>query len=405
MPQFEILVNLWENRACMEQTKEKVLILITKGNFGGAQRYVFDLSTHLPRTKYEVIVASGEGATLSQMLKEKNIRSVDIESLGREIEANKDWSAFKEIRKLIINESPHIVHFNSSKMGFLGALAVLSLRIENEFIHGKDRRIPKTIFTAHGWAHHETKRNFFARALFYILHYATMLLTDRTIIVAHNLLRDYRFAPFIKNKIHTVYNGIAPFRADAREHARQEILKENQNKFLIFSLSELDHNKGIDVALDAVGLLPQRVRENLFYAVAGSGEEKERLEKKIDDLNLRSSIALLGFVENGKRLLSAADLFLVPSRKEAYPFALLEAGVTGLPIISTSVGGIPEIIKDMQNGILVHKENARELAEAILYLYENKSKRKEFGHEIKRTVTTFFSQEKMLEETVRVYEN
>lgn len=405
MPQFEILVNLWENRACMETIKEKVLILITKGNFGGAQRYVYDLSTHLPRSKYEVVVASGEGNTLSDKLREQNIRSIDIESLGREIEANKDWAAFKEIRKLIVDESPSIVHFNSSKIGFLGALTVLTLRIENEFIHGKDRRIPKTIFTAHGWAHHESKRTLLARTLFYILHYATILLTDRTIVVAQNLLRDYRFAPFIKNKMHIVYNGIAPFRADAREHARQEILKENQDKFLMFSLSELDHNKGIDVALSALTLLPQSVREDLYYAVAGSGEEKERLEKMIDDLNLRSSVALLGFVDNGKRLLGGADLFLLPSRKEAYPFALLEAGVTGLPIIATSVGGIPEIMKDMQNGILVHKENPRELAEAILYLYENKSKRKEFGHEIKRAVTIFFSQEKMLEETMRVYES
>jgi glycosyltransferase involved in cell wall biosynthesis len=77
--------------------------------------------------------------------------------------------------------------------------------------------------------------------------------------------------------------------------------------------------------------------------------------------------------------------------------------MAGLPVISTSVGGVPEVIHDMQNGVLVHPQNPKEMAEAILYLLDHKENRKEFGHEIKKTISNFFSLEKMLEETVKLY--
>ena len=94
----------------------------------------------------------------------------------------------------------------------------------------------------------------------------------------------------------------------------------------------------------------------------------------------------------------------MPSRTEAFPYAILEAGMAGLAIIATSVGGIPEVIKDMQNGILVHPCNPKEIAEAILYLLNHPDKQKEFGSEIKKLFQTFFSLEKMISETNHLYQ-
>jgi glycosyltransferase involved in cell wall biosynthesis len=143
----------------------------------------------------------------------------------------------------------------------------------------------------------------------------------------------------------------------------------------------------------------------LVYYIAGSGEEKDKLQKMALGLGIANIVVFLGFIENAKKLLSGADIFLFPSRNENLPYAVLEAGTTGLPIIATSVGGIPEIIKDMQNGILVHPKNPKEIAEGILYMLSHKEKQKEFSEEIKKTVSTFFSFEKMLSETISVYSN
>jgi glycosyltransferase involved in cell wall biosynthesis len=105
-----------------------------------------------------------------------------------------------------------------------------------------------------------------------------------------------------------------------------------------------------------------------------------------------------------KKLLSGSDIFLLPSRTEAFPYVILEAGMAGLPIIATNVGGIPEVIHDMQNGILVHPRNSKEIAEAILYLLDHPKKQKEFGAEIHKTISNFFSLEKMLKETITLYQ-
>jgi len=134
------------------------------------------------------------------------------------------------------------------------------------------------------------------------------------------------------------------------------------------------------------------------------GEEKENLEKLVKELNLKKQIKFLGFLDNAKNILSGADIFLFPSRTENLPFAILEAGLAGLPTIATSVGGVPEIIKDMQNGILVPPQNPKEISEAIVYLLENPEKQKEFGEEIKKTIVSFFSLEKMLSEMIKLYQ-
>jgi glycosyltransferase involved in cell wall biosynthesis len=157
------------------------------------------------------------------------------------------------------------------------------------------------------------------------------------------------------------------------------------------------------VALRGFALLPEKIKEKIIYYVAGSGEEKDKLEKLTTNLGLNKFVRFLGFVENAKSILPGADIVLVPSRTENLPFVVLEAGLCGLPIIATSVGGIPEIIKDMQNGILVHPINPKEIAEAIIYMINHKDRSKEFGEAIKSTVTAFFSFEKMLEETIDIY--
>ena len=138
--------------------------------------------------------------------------------------------------------------------------------------------------------------------------------------------------------------------------------------------------------------------------MAGDGEEKENLNKLVFELGIENIVRFLGFVPDAKKLLSGADIFLLPSRTEAFPYSILEAGMAGLPVIATSVGGVSEMIHDMQNGILVHPQNPKEMAEAILYILDHEENRKEFGHEIKKTITNFFSLEKMLSETIKIYQ-
>lgn len=384
--------------------KKKVMFFITKGNFGGAQRYVYDLATNLPKDRFEAVVACGtrEGSSLVEKLSEKNIRTISLESSEREINFIKDFKTVRDLVHTIKAERPHVIHMNSSKIGFLGSLAVLYLRILNLFrISNLEFR---ALFTSHGWAFNERNRSALSKFIFYLAHYLTVFICDKTIAVSEKTKKDICFLPFIGKKILVIYNGVSSFKTLTKKEAA-EILRKEKTDTLIYTIAELHDNKGVDVALKGISSLPIDIKNRVVYYIAGDGEEKERLQILATSLGLGNQVHFLGFVPEAKKLLSGADIFLFPSRTENLPFAILEAGLAGLPIVSTSVGGIPEIIKDMQNGVLVHSRNPKEIAEGIIYLLDHKDKQKEFGAEIKKTITNFFGLEKMLSETISVYSN
>lgn len=371
--------------------RKKVLFVITKGNFGGAQRYVYDLATSLPKTKYEAIVACGEGETLPNLLGEAGIRVIKLDSLQRDIKLSGDWQSFKKIYKILKQEKPDIIHLNSSKAGGLGALA------------GRLARIPKIIFTAHNWDFNAPRKDH-QKFVTYFLHWLTVMLTHKTIAVSYKTKRDISHLPFMNKKIVVIHNGIEAFEPTPREEARKFLTgEEHSQKLVIYSLSELHKNKGIDVAFRAIKLLPEQTRNNLLYCVAGTGEEKEVLEKLAEELEIQNNIKLLDFVENAKKYLLGADVFLLPSRNEAFPYVILEAGLLGMPIVTTNVGGVPEVVKDMHNGILVHKENPKEIAHAIEYILKHPERSTEFSKKIHSEVSRHFSKTKMLRETTALY--
>ncbi|MEK7642525.1 MAG: glycosyltransferase [Patescibacteria group bacterium] len=372
-----------------KNNKKKVLFLITKGNFGGAQRYVYDLATHLPQDQFEVAVAYGEGNLLKEKLEEANIRTIKIEDLIREVKFLDEFRVCKNLIEIIRKEKPNIINLNSSKIGAIGAVASIYVKLTS-----KNYNL-KTIFTSHGWGFYEKHRPMFMRVFFYLSHWITVLLCDQTIAVSQKTKDDLAWLPFMRNKITVVHNGIEKF---------DLLPKKESDKIVLFSIAELHKNKGLDTALKSIALLPKGIQEKITYSIAGSGEEKENLENLAKELGISKMINFLGFVDNAKQLLSGADIFLFPSRTENLPYAILEAGLAGLPIISTSVGGIPEIIKDMESGILVHKNNPKEIAEALLYVLDNKNKREKMGLKIKKVVTSNFSLKKMLRETMEVYD-
>lgn len=381
----------------MTKTKKKVLFCITKGNFGGAQKYVFDLAVNLPTNKFESVVVIGEGELLSKKLEQKDIRTIKIDELAREIDSKKDWRGLKKLIKIIREEKPDIIHFNSSKIGFLGSLAVLYIKFLN--LLGISKLKFKSIFTSHGWAFNEKHRSFFSKLTFYVAHYITVFVCNTTIAVSNKTRKNINFLPFINNKIKVIYNGI-----DTKDIVEEnKTIERTTDDIVLVSLSELHKNKGIDTAIKAISLLPQKILSQIKYFVTGDGEEKEILQRLVEDLNLRDKVIFLGFVENAKSLIPKADIFIMPSRTENLPFALLEAGVCGKPIVATSVGGIPEVIKDMDTGILIHPDRPRELCEAIVYLLENKEKREYMANKIKDEIKKNFSLEKMLKKTIEVY--
>lgn len=371
--------------------RKKVLLGITKGEpFGGAQEYVYSIATSLPQADFDVSVLIGAGDSLPDKLKAAGIRVLRLPDLTRDISLAREIRSFFDLIRILREERPHIFHTNSSKMGLLGAAA------------GRIARVPLIIFTAHGWAFNE-RRPIYERAIFFCLHWLTVFLSHRMIAVSAQTKKD--IATFgIADKITIIHNGIGPISFLTKTEAQHVLLEtcglQKKPGIMVGTISELHSNKGLDIAIEAM----RRTGDGTAFLIIGSGEEKESLEKKIRQYNLEHTVFLLGRIEHARTYLKAFDIFTLTSRTENLPFALLEAGLAGIPIIASKVGGIPDIIDNRQSGILVTPGNPGEVSRAIDYLVENPDQRKLFSSRLKAKISKEFSAQAMLEKTIEIYE-
>lgn len=376
--------------------KRKILYIITKGNFGGAQRYVYDLATTLPKDQFEVVVAHGDGETLGNKLREAGIRIIKLKSSQRNINPIKDILAFFEILKVIREEKPNIVHLNSSKVGLLGALACRILNL----LKPKTYHL-KTIFTGHGWAFTED-RNFLSKAFLAILHWKTLLMSHATIAVSQRTADQISHFPFVKKKIKTIHNGIESFSLLPQGEARKALAPQITEQTWIGTISELHKNKGLDFLIEAFAPLTEKY-VNVALVIVGAGEEEEKLKELVEKFGIANKVVFTGFMPEARKYLQAFDIMTLTSRTENLPYALLEAGFAERAVVSSWIGGIPEIVTNTESGVLTKVGNVEEITKALDDLIENVGLRIQYGKSLKETIMNKFTLSKMLSETIALY--
>lgn len=303
--------------------KRKVLFVITKASWGGAQRYVYDLATHLPSNEFEVgAIVGGEGL-LKKKLEDAHIHTFSISSMQRDISLFKELHSFFVLYRVFKKERPDVVHLNSSKAGALGSLAARMAGIKN------------VIFTAHGWPFTE-KRNIFWRLFAFLGSYITALLSHNIIVVSEYDLKIAGTMPLIQNKTVRIYNGIdLNFSLQSGDVVRQSFPK---GAHITGTIGELNNNKNHIALIEEA-----RNKPDMHIAIVGDGENRLFLKKKIQEYGLEKRVKLFGFML-ASTVLRGFDVFALPSLKEGLPYVLLEAKAAGLPIEASRVGGVPEIL-------------------------------------------------------------
>jgi len=380
----------------MHQTnlKSKIGYIITRSDWGGAQRYVFDLATSLPINQFDCFVITGGNGVLIKKLRGQNIKVYVLSSLERSVGLFKDLKSFWEIKKILQQEHPDTIHLNSSKIGGLGALAARICKIKN------------IIFTAHGWAFNED-RNILEKFVIKFIAWVSLILNTKIICVSKKVLFDAPRLFINKNKFHLIYLGIQTPEFLEKEKAQEFLifhLKDkmllSQDTFWMGTISELTKNKGIEFAIKAIAQLKNK---NLHFIIIGEGELKNRLKKITLDLEIQDQIHFCGAVDGASKYLKALDLFALTSITEALGYVLMEAGMAEIPIVASDVGGIPEIIEHYKTGILVAPKDSESIAQAIDKLLKDEQLRANLAKNLKEKVKTKFSFEKMIEETVSLY--
>lgn len=368
--------------------RQKLLLIITKSNFGGAQRYVYELATGLPKDRYEIIVALGGNGILKQKLEAAGIKIHEIKSLNRNVHLVNDLLVFKELLSLFHTEKPDIVHLNSSKIGGIGGVA------------GRLCGIKKIVFTGHAWAFNED-RNVFIRIIIGFFHWVTILLSTVTIIVSESTKKQIAILPGIKNKLRMIHNGIdtIPFISSAEAREKLQI---NPNNLVIGTISELHRNKGLDYLLSAFQKVIAR-HPTTQLVIIGEGEQRKNLETLIAKYQLENSVSLIGFIDDARIYLKAFDIFTLTSRTEALGYVLLEAGRAERGVVANAVGGIPEIITNKKSGLLVTPGSETELVAALETLITEPELRTEYARTLSTIVKNNFSLKQMIDKTQEVY--
>lgn len=214
----------------------------------------------------------------------------------------------------------------------------------------------------------------------------TLSSADWVTAVSDNLLSKARlYNPEIKFKSSVIPNSL--------EFPQREISPVSFKNQTILCLGRLIKDKGFDLAIEALKKV-MKYFPGLKLVISGDGPERKDLEKKSSQMGLLDSVHFTGWIDPDKvpEVMNKASIVMVPSRWEE-PFGLvaLQAAQMGRPVVASNTGGLPEIVKDKETGLLFERENVNDLAEKILFLIRNPKKSVEMGKKAKKRAESHFN--------------
>lgn len=347
-------------------------------NLGGTATYVSNLIRGETDSGNEVLLATGvvpRGESEDPVLQE--IPFTRIENLSREISFARDFWARRNLVKLIEAYKPDLIHTHTFKAGFL----VRSIRMEIPVVH-----------TFHGHHLYDPEFGVMKRS---ILNFIERRLAPRSaalVTVGDKVGKELLDVGIGRS---SDYESIPPGIGLIREVSRNEIREKfglTRDEFTVVWLGRFTRVKRPDLVLEIATKLPEAT-----FLMAGDGELLESIKSKAP-ANLRC----LG-IQNRDEMWGIADVALCTSDSEGMPLALIEAQMAGVPVVSTNVGSISEIVEDGVTGHLT-VNSANELAEAINYLASDHFKREEMSRIARERAMRLFTVSAMVGAHLNLYD-
>jgi glycosyltransferase involved in cell wall biosynthesis len=206
-------------------------------------------------------------------------------------------------------------------------------------------------------------------------------------------------------RVGVIYNGVdlSPFATcgDDRRAVRRE-LGVSGDELVLVQVARLDYLKDHGTALRTVAAAVSR-RPDLRLLLVGTGPEQGAIQALVHQYKLERNVRLLGLRTDVARLLSGADVFLLTSISEGIPLTVIEAMAAGLPVVSTGVGGVPEVVADGHSGLLAPAGDHDALAARVCELAADAARRQEMGRRGRARAQAFFAEELMLRRYDRLY--
>ena len=368
----------------------RVMQVIARMNVGGPAVIVSELMRGLDKSTFEQLLVTGycdddEVDYLDQVA--TDIQATRIVGLGRSVSLIKDVKSFFLLMKLIREFKPDVIHTHTAKAGVLGRLAGLLARPSAKRVH-----------TFHGHLLH----GYFGKRKTRVVIVVEQLLAkvSNALVAIGNQVKEDLLAVKIGTtaKYSVIFPGLRELNTQSKESARNE-LGLDFNKIYLTFIGRLTQIKRPDRLLDIARFL-QHNHTNVEILVAGEGENFEDLRASAVNENL--PMVFLGWRNDIGRILSASDIAILCSDNEGIPLTLIQAAQAGLPIVSTNVGSVSDIVEDGKTGLLT-EVNSDALITAIGQLLKDPAEQDAYGQAGKIRAEKFFSLSEMINSHESLY--
>lgn len=354
-------------------------------HMGGAEMLAARLARQMRTTYRFLFVCLDELGTLGEQLRGEGF---PVEVLHRR--AGWDWRSSLRLARLIRREKVQLLHAHQYTPFFYTLTA-----------RWLGRRVP-ILFTEHGRHFPDYPRR--KRILFNRLAIGRR---DRVIGVGQTVRQAVINNEGIRgDRVGVIYNGIDTDAFARNGHDRDSLRRAmgvEPDDLVLIQVARLDYLKDHATAVRAVERVAAR-RPEVKLVLIGDGPEREKIEAEVRQRRLGEQIRFLGLRTDVARLLPAADLFLLTSISEGIPLTVIEAMSAGLPVVSTGVGGVGEIVIDGETGLLAPSGDDGALAEHILQLADDPDRRRRMGEIGCRRAADVFSEKQMHAAYRRLYE-
>jgi glycosyltransferase involved in cell wall biosynthesis len=375
----------------MESAKPiKVMQIIARMNVGGPAVLVADLMRNLDSWKFSTVLVTGycdenESDYLDEVA--HDVAAVRIPGLGRSVSPLKDLGAFFLLIKEIRAFKPDVIHTHTAKAGVLGRLAGLIARPQAKRVH-----------TFHGHLLHgyfSSGKTRLVITLEKVLGFITYKFVAIGNVVKNDLVRA-GIAP--ESKFEVIYPGLQELDRYPQEQAQSALGLDPSKKYVVF-VGRLTSIKRPERLIDLARFLKVKYPDS-WLLIAGAGELLESLSAKAEKEVL--PVTFLGWRKDIGAILSASDIAVLCSDNEGIPLTLIQASQAGLPIVSTDVGSVSDIVISGTTGLLT-AVSSEGLIQGVATLLDEPELGRRFGKAGEERAKEFFSSRAMVERHQRLY--
>jgi glycosyltransferase involved in cell wall biosynthesis len=370
----------------------KVLTIISRMNVGGPALLISNLISHSKSKEFEHLLLTGWCD--DDEVEYANFRAIDlpivrVKGLGRRIDLKSDFIAFLEIRRVMKEFNPNIVHTHTAKAGIIGRLASLSLHRRHKRVH-----------TFHGHLLYGYFNKYKTKLIIGFEKFFAYF-TDKIITVG-SAVRDELLRAGIGDltKYVVVPPGITFKEVPDRRKACMQLQIPYEDRYVSW-IGRLTSIKSPQRVID-IALVCKRLNIDVVFLIAGGGSLKDELMKKSQELNL--PIRFIGWTDQVDNILSVSEAVLSTSENEGMSISLIEAQVAGIPVIATDVGSTNEVVMHGVTGFC-EKYSSVLFAQRIDTLLSDKELRERMKFNSRELSTKSFSISNMVKQHIEIYEN